>query len=70
MLPKRIEYLSSNDKLGRCSFLLYWVANYHPGHPDGEHGWRERGQCFYADPREYGHARRPEELRARRRKRK
>ena len=50
----RIEYHGKTDSYGKCSFTLYWMADYHPGHPDGESGWRERGQCFHADPRDYG----------------
>jgi len=51
----RIEYHSKPDSLGRCRFTLYWLDNYFPGHPEGEYIERERGQCFYADPRQYGH---------------
>lgn len=46
--PHRIEFHGSIDEDGRESFTLFWMADYHPGHPDGEHGWRERGQCFFA----------------------
>ena len=54
---KRIEYDSGSDKEGKCSFTLFWMADYHPGHPTREHGWAERGQCFHADPRAYGYPR-------------
>ena len=60
-MAERIEYLSKTDDRGRCSFLLYWMADYHPGHPDGENRVAERGQCFRADPRNYGWPR-PEEV--------
>lgn len=52
--PKRIEYYSLSDSKGRCSFALYWIADYHPGDPAGEHRIAERGQGFFADPREHG----------------
>jgi hypothetical protein len=53
----RITYHSSSDEHGRCSFTLRWIANYHPGHPDGAYRRAERGQCFFADPLKYGHVR-------------
>ena len=53
----RITYLSKSDSDGRCRFFLYWGADYHPGHPDGEYRHAERGQGFFADPRNYGHLR-------------
>lgn len=46
----RIEYHSGSDSQGRCHFSLHWLADYHPGHPDGEYGTRERGQHFFTDP--------------------
>ena len=57
----RIEYRSASDDLGRCHFGLYWMADYHPGDPAGEHRTAERCQEFKADPRRYGHPR-PEEV--------
>jgi hypothetical protein len=60
-MKTRIEYHSATDKDGECSFSLFWMADYHPGHPLGEHRTAERGQCFRADPRKYGHPR-PEEV--------
>lgn len=45
---RRIELTSGPDELGRYHFTLYWMADYHPGHPDGEYATRERGQCFFA----------------------
>ena len=57
----RIEYHSQSDRLGRCHFSLYWRDSYFPGHPEGELVVRERGQNFYADPRQHGHPR-PEEV--------
>lgn len=50
----RIEYHSLTDEWGRCHFSLHWMADYHPGHPDGEYRRAERGQHFNADPRSYG----------------
>jgi len=58
---RRIEYLTESDDKGRCMFFLYWMANYHPGHPDGEYRVAERGQVFYADPMKYGFPR-PEQV--------
>ena len=46
-----ITYRSASDKLGRCSFTLDWVCD------DGT----KKGQCFFSDPRKYGH-KRPEEV--------
>lgn len=45
----RIEIESGPDKDGRYRYTLYWMADYHPGHPLGEHRTAERGQCFYAE---------------------
>lgn len=59
-MQTRIEYHTNSDRMGRCHFSLYWWDDYFPGHPEGEHVERERRQSFFADPREYGHAR-PEE---------
>jgi hypothetical protein len=53
----RIEYHGPLDVFGRCHFSLHWVDSYFPGHPDGEHIVRERGQHFHADPHAYGHLR-------------
>lgn len=57
----RIEYYSQSDDRGRCSFALLWMADYHPGDDAGEHRLTERGQHFFADPRDYGFPR-PEEV--------
>ena len=51
---KRIEYRGPSDTMGRSEFMLLWMDSYFPGHPDGEHQIRERGQCFFADPHNYG----------------
>lgn len=50
----RIEYHSALDAWGKCTFTLYWMADYHPGDPAGEHRRAERGQVFHADPEDYG----------------
>jgi hypothetical protein len=62
MAPRRIEYEpgAKSDSQGRCHFTLFWWAQYHPGHPEGEFGQRERAQCYFADPQTYGFLR-PEE---------
>lgn len=43
------------DRHGRCEYFVYWVADYHPGHPEGEHRIAIRGQVYFADPKEHGH---------------
>jgi len=53
----RIEYHSGTDNLGRCCFTKFWISDYHPGDPAGEHRMAERGQVFYADPLTHGFAR-------------
>jgi hypothetical protein len=46
--PKhRVEVHSGPDSLGRYSYTLFWEADYHPGHPEGENRRAERGQCFF-----------------------
>ena len=47
MTIKRIEIHGGPDGLGRYSYTLFWWADYHPGHPDGEHARRERAQEFF-----------------------
>lgn len=44
----RLEIYEGPSKYGDYHYALFWMADYHPGHPDGEHGWRERGQHFLA----------------------
>lgn len=61
MNATRIEYHSKSDEDGKCSFSLFWMATYHPGHPLGENRLAERGQSFRADPRKHGFPR-PEEV--------
>lgn len=46
----RCEIYSGPDSLGRYHYALFWMADYHPGHPAGEHGQRERGQHFFGKP--------------------
>ena len=57
----RIEYHGKPDSHNRCHFSLHWWTDYHPGDPDGEHRWAERGQHFFADPHDYGYPR-PDEI--------
>lgn len=59
-MDTQIEYHGPTDTHGRCHFSLRWIDDYFPGHPEGEHVRRERGQQFHADPRKFGHLR-PEE---------
>jgi hypothetical protein len=49
----RGEIISGPDKMGRYTFFLYWMADYHPGDPQGEYRHAERGQIFFADPNEW-----------------
>jgi hypothetical protein len=41
---------SGPDRQGRYQYTLFWMADYHPGHPDGEHRLAERGQVFLGVP--------------------
>ncbi len=45
----RGEIHSSPNKEGKYSHTRFWMADYHPGHPEGEDRWAERGQCFLAE---------------------
>ena len=51
----RIEYHDGPDSFGNYTFTVYWLAEYHPGHPDGEYRLAERGQVFHANPVELGY---------------
>jgi hypothetical protein len=44
----RLEIYEGPNKSGEYHYALFWMADYHPGHPEGEYGWRERGQHFLA----------------------
>lgn len=44
---QRIEVYRGPDSLDRYTYGLFWMANYHPGHPDGEYRWAERAQIFF-----------------------
>lgn len=46
----RIEVYEGPDSLGRYHYALFWIADYHPGHPNGEHRLAERGQHFFGNP--------------------
>lgn len=59
-MDKRIEYITKSDNQNRCTFALYWLADYHPGDPAGEYRHAERGQVFFSDPKTHGFSR-PEE---------
>lgn len=48
-IPPRIEIHSGPDQHGRHRYRLCRWVNYSPGHPEGEHGWRERGQEFFGE---------------------
>jgi hypothetical protein len=49
----RMEIYSGPDRDGKCHFALFWMADYHPGHPQGEHRIAERSQHLRADPAPY-----------------
>lgn len=49
----RLEIYSGPDERGRYHYALFWMADYHPGHPEGEHRTAERGQHFYGVPPDY-----------------
>ena len=49
----RAEYLGLTNKEGKARFFLYWMSDFHIGHPLGEHRKAERGQIFNAVPSEY-----------------
>jgi len=40
----RCEVYEGPDDRGRYHYALFWIADYHPGHPLGEHRTAERGQ--------------------------
>lgn len=40
---------------GQRPYTIYWVADYHPGHPVGEYRTDIRGQCYFANPIEQKH---------------
>jgi|SanBayMetagenome_1026888.scaffolds.fasta_scaffold13953_2 hypothetical protein len=53
LTPCRVEYHDKEpDKYGRRSFMLYWMADYHPGDPQGEYRRAERGQVHVSIPEE------------------
>ena len=43
----RIEVYAGPDEHGRYHYARFWWADYHPGHPLGEHRRAERGQHFF-----------------------
>ena len=45
----KLKVLSKPDAEGRSRFRLDWWDDYFPGHPEGEHKRRLRGQYYYAD---------------------
>ncbi len=51
----RVEIHGGPDERGRYRFTLYWMASYHPGHPDGENRDAERGQEFHCSLKRYEH---------------
>jgi hypothetical protein len=42
----RIEIYEGPNKNGYYHIAEFWMADYHPGHPLGEHRVAERGQHF------------------------
>lgn len=49
----RLELHEGPDSHGRYFYTLFRMADYHPGHPLGEYRTAERGQCYFADPRQH-----------------
>jgi hypothetical protein len=49
-MSHRCEIYSGPDSAGRYHYALFWMADYHPGHPDGEYRTAERGQHFFGKP--------------------
>lgn len=49
-LPHRAKVFAGPDREGNYSWLIYWWDDYFPGHPEGEHVWRERGQVCCGIP--------------------
>jgi len=45
----RIEIYEGPDKHGYYHIAMFWMADYHPGHPLGEYRHAERGQHFHTD---------------------
>jgi hypothetical protein len=43
----RGEIYEGPDDKGRYRYGLFWIADYHPGHPLGEHRVAERGQIRF-----------------------
>lgn len=54
MKNARIEVYAGPDTHGRYHYALFWLADYHPGHPDGEYRTAERGQHFFGNPDRHG----------------
>lgn len=52
-MNRRLEIYSGPDSHGRYHYALFWMADYHPGHPNGEDRWAERGQHFFGTPPDY-----------------
>lgn len=42
----RCEIYEGPDRHGNYHYALFWMADYHPGHPEGENVIRERAQHF------------------------
>lgn len=47
---RRLELYDGPDRHGRYHYALFWLADYHPGHPAGEDRIAERGQHFFGVP--------------------
>lgn len=44
----RCEILDGPDREDKYTYFLFWMADYQPGHPQGEYRRVERGQIFHA----------------------
>lgn len=50
---RRAEITEGPDSDGKYLFWIFWMDNYHPGHPKGEYRLAERGQLFKSNPLKY-----------------
>jgi hypothetical protein len=51
---RRIDIHEGPYQDGTYMYTLYWMAEYHPGHPEGEYRRAERGQVFRGNPDQHG----------------
>jgi len=44
----RVEVYAGPNRGGEYHYAIFWMADYHPGHPEGEYRIAERGQHYLA----------------------